>query len=94
MTAISQNTPRAASATAAAPLLALRGVGREFPAGDTAVAVLQDVNLTPLTARRQAGSQGRRCLPGGIKNRSKYEGLKCYLAQIPLGPHAMVKGAK
>ena len=46
MTAISQNTPRAASATAAAPLLALRGVGREFPAGDTAVAVLQDVNLT------------------------------------------------
>ena len=37
-----------ASAQAAArpPLIALRGVGREFPAGDTAVAVLQDVNLT------------------------------------------------
>ena len=33
-------------------------------------------------------------MPGTIKKRSRFEGLKRSLAQIPLGHHAIYKGAK
>ena len=60
-----------------APLMRLRGVTREFPAGDGPVAVLKDVNLTIRAGEMVAIS----VLFRGIADRLRAEGHPCRLCE-------------
>ena len=53
-----------------------------------------DATQTPERTQRMETAPGRLHMSDTIKKRSRFEGPKRSLAQIPLGHHAIYKGAK